>query len=409
MLLRITDGATTVVIHNDGGSTDDGLLGARYFPSTGDGDVATETITVVYGGSSSAVLEAIRDIKRLLSDASVRQSQPGNSRVYLEYQINSSDDVYRSEIVSGGDSWGDTKQLRQIYDSTVAGEFAVIIERMDFWEGPSSTIASGTIRNGTTSPYNALSLSDVPGSLPTPLSFTIENASGASVNGRNFYLNLDAFAGLTTNQHLLTPSTATVSWTDSTNHSNLSYPLSLSSAMTAKLAGKSINVVAAFSSIPTGSYVRAGLYLYYDGVYTLLNAAHEQYVHSSAALYNLGNLEIPKVTTAGLVVGVTIYSTVTSSATMVFAQIAPSANAMDLDSAYIWGTGEKLGYDAVENTPYYAVGSSNYSIVRASGGPLMAYPGRTNRLHLLFDESSAFNATRQSTIVVSCRPRRRTI
>lgn len=410
MLLRITDGTTTITLNNDGGSVSTGLIGARYFPITGDGETTTEPITVAFAGTSSNALSSIREIKRLLSDAKVRQTEMGNARVYLEYQISSSDSVYRSEIIDGRDDWGESKQLRQIYESDVAGELTLFIERLDWWEASASvSVGSATIRNGNTSPYNIVTLSTIPGSLPTPLSIECVNAAGATLNARSFYLNVDAFAGMTTNQHLLIPSTATVSWTGSTTHSSILYALPLSATILSKLAGKSINVIAAFSSITSGIYLRAGLYSSYGGVYAPLNTANEQYVVSSRTMFDLGTLEVPKVATGGLVVVITAYATVTGSATLSFAQVAPSSNAMKLEAAYTMAVGEKVGHDAIEDVAYFVSGGVNYPTVRKSGGPLFAYPGRTNRLHLLFDEHGSFNASRQMTVTVACRPRRRSI
>jgi hypothetical protein len=330
-------------------------------------------------------LTTIREVKRLLSDAKIRQTETGNNRVYLEYQINASDSVYRSEIINGRDDWGDSKGLRQIYNTVGAGETAFIIERLDYWEGPNTTLTNATIRNGNVSPYNALSLSAIPGSLPTPLAITVENGSGATLDARDFYFNVDAHAGLTGNQHLLIPT------------------------VSSKLAGKSINLIAAFSSIPTGCYIRAGLYTLFGGVYAPLNMASEIYSPGGKTIFDLGTLEIPNSAGGGLVVVISLYAPSTNSATLSFAQIAPSLNAMRLITAYTWAVGEKYTHDPVVDSAFFTSGGVNQMIVRRSGGPLLAYPGRTNRLHMLLAEYPSFSPNRQSIVSVSCRPRRQTI
>lgn len=409
MFLRVTDGATTITLHNDGGSVSSGLIGARYFPIAGDGATATETIRVAYSGASSDILTTIREVKRLLSDAKIRQTETGNNRVYLEYQINASDSVYRSEIINGRDDWGDSKGLRQIYNTVGAGETAFIIERLDYWEGPNTTLTNATIRNGNVSPYNALSLSAIPGSLPTPLAITVENGSGATLDARDFYFNVDAHAGLTGNQHLLIPSVPTANWTGSITHNSILWALPMSTTVSSKLAGKSINLIAAFSSIPTGCYIRAGLYTLFGGVYAPLNMASEIYSPGGKTIFDLGTLEIPNSAGGGLVVVISLYAPSTNSATLSFAQIAPSLNAMRLITAYTWAVGEKYTHDPVVDSAFFTSGGVNQMIVRRSGGPLLAYPGRTNRLHMLLAEYPSFSPNRQSIVSVSCRPRRQTI
>jgi hypothetical protein len=214
---------------------------------------------------------------------------------------------------------------------------------------------------------------------------------------------------MTTNEHLLIPATATVNWTGSVGHNSILYALPLSSTVAGKLAGKSISVIAGFSAISAGIYLRAGLYLLYGGVYTPINLSNEQYVESSRLLFDLGTLEVPKVANGGLVIVISAYSSATGSATLALAQVAPATNAMNLAAGYTWAAGEKIGYDAIEDMPYFATGGINYATLRKSGGVPMAYPGRSNRLHLLFDEFGAYNQSRQSTVVVTCRPRRSTI
>jgi hypothetical protein len=404
MLLRITNGTTTLTLHSDSGTPATGLYGARYIPTEGDGAMVTETIDVVFGGTPANILASMSTVKRLLSEAAATD-------VYLEYTLIDGGTVYRSPIISGSVVWSDDRLKRQFHATTTAGECAVILTRKDYWEGDEETLGDGLIVNGTSSPYNAITLSNfaVSGSnLPVPVTVTMQNESDADLVAPTIYLNMDSFGGVTTNQHLCATGAGAVSWS-----ANLVYGLNplwyitVPDALIAKYAGKDVHVLATFTSFSTPLYLRAGLSSLYDSIYQRIQIGSEAYT-INRELINLGTLQFPKSATAGLRVSISGYSVPSGSATLAFVQLMPAAGAVRLDVSHEWQQDDYIIYD--ENGSVYDNGTTQYSNVRKSGGPLMAWPGRTNRLSVLFEESGGnYNATRQTNVTVTARPRRSTV
>lgn len=401
MILRITNGVTTLILHSDSGTPALGLYGARYFPSKGDGVTVTETIDVVFSGISDGVLTAMSTVQRLLSEAAI-------TPVYLEYSLVSGATVYRSPVVSGRVVWSAERQNRQFWDTTTTGECAIIVTREDFWESTvETTLVDGAgITNGTASPYNALALGAVGGDLPAPVSVWLQSNNGADVLARAVYLNMDSFAGLTTNQHLVTSGSGAQSWGAGLTYNQLLWTMTPSSAVVAKLAGKAVSVIAAFSVLPSDMYLRASLYSLYDGVYQQIAVGVERYANGQL-LIDLGALQFPAAAHSGLVVAVTGYRAAAGSATLSFVQLMPAKGAIRLDVTHEWKFQEEIV--SRSDAAYYDTGTAQYSNVSRAGGPLMAWPGRTNRLTVLMGESAAYNASRQMIVTVKARPRRSTV
>lgn len=401
MILRMTNGTTTVILHSDSGTPATGLYGARYFPSRGDGLTVTETIDVVFSGISDGVLSAMSTVQRLIAEAATVP-------VYLEYALVPGATVYRSPIVSGRVVWSTERQNRQFHATTTSGECAIALTREDFWESTTeTTLMDGiSILNGTTSPYNALTLGTVTGDLPTPVSVELQSNNGADLLARNVYLNMDSFAGMTTNQHLVTSGSGARTWGAGLAYNNLLWTMTPSATVVAKLAGKAVSVIAAFSSVPGDMYLRAALYSLYDGVYQQIAVGVEQYTNGQL-LIDLGTLQFPAAAHSGLIVNVSGYRAAAGSATLSFVQLMPAKGAVRLAVTHEWKFQESVIYRP--DTSFYDTGTAQYSNVSRAGGPLMAWPGRTNRLSVLVGESAAFNASRAWVATVTARPRRSTV
>ena len=400
MLLRITNGVTTVVLHNDDGTPATGLYGVRYFPSENDGNEVTETIDIVFNGTPDQVLSATSSIRRLLSEAA-------DQDVYLEHSLGGGYDTYRSPVVSGRILWSPERPRREFWRSTTAGEAALIVTRKDYWEGPEASLVDGVgaIKNGTSSPYNAVSFT-VGGNLPTPVTVELQSNTVSDLLTRAVYLNMDSFAGLTTNQHLVTSGSGAKSWGAGLTYNQLLWTMTPSSTVVSKLAGKAVSIIAAFSSLPSDMYLRASLYSLYDGVYQQIATGVERYANSQL-LIDLGTLQFPTAAHSGLVVAVTGYRALAGSATLSFVQLMPAKGAVRLDVTHEWKYTENIIYRP--DAAYYDTNSAQYSNVSRAGGPLLAWPGRTNRLSVLMGESAAYNASRDTYVTVKARPRRSTV
>lgn len=408
MLLRITNGSASVVLHYDGGSPAFGLLGAIYIPTEGDGATVTETIEIAFGGVSDSIISAMTTVRHLLAQAEEAQINPGLPRVYLEYALYGTT-TWRSELTGGKLVWSTDRQQRRLYETTAAGQLGVIITRLDYWEGPQQALTeSASILNGTTSPYNAMTLTAPNGDLPTPVYVEMVNQN-ATNNARNFHLTMDSFAGLTTNQHLLTTGAGAKSWGSAVTHNNLMWTLTIPNAVVAKLTGFDINVAAAFSSLPNNIYVRATLYSLVSGsLYIPLSNGGEKF-SSDRKLLNLGALQFPRLINGNLVVVISVYSTVAGSATLAFAQITPARGGVRVRLDDEWISNDAIIYDGANDGAWYDAGTGRYPTASSEGGPLMAWPGRTNRLYILFDEYGSFTPSRNLAVSVYARPRRRTL
>jgi hypothetical protein len=402
MLLRITNGTTTITLNDNSVAVASSTKWARYVPTEGDGVTVTETIEMVFDDLNTNILTAAQDIRRLLQEATEHNA----ATVYLEYRETDAGDVQRSPVLSGKLVWSPDMRKRNFSDPAPILEAAIIVTREDYWEGVEASIGSTTIRNGTTSPYNVVSLTTLPGNLPTPIKVTLSNQNGADLDTRNLYLAVDSFAGVTSSTHLIAG--GAVSWTGAQTHNILQYTLTVPAAVISGNAGNAIHVLAAFSAVPSSIYMRASLYSLFEGVYEAVNHGAEVYL-TGQKLVNLGVLEVPKKVTGGLVLAISVYAGATGSATLTFAQVVPAKGAVHLTMGYEWDASDVVAYDGPEDAAYYVSGGTLYPIVRKTGGPLMVWPDRTNRLHVLFDEGTAFDPSRQTSVVVTARPRRSTV
>lgn len=399
MLLRITDGITTITLNDDGGPESVPFVGAVYFPrDPGGADTVTETASVGFSGSVASLRININDVERMFSQASNRNAPD----TFVEYRPTDDGDIYRSPLTSDSRIvWSEDKSARQMGQTTTSGELGMLMVRAAWWEGPVTTLANGTTKNGTASPGNYLTLTAPAGTLPTPIKVQIINAAGVSLSPVDYYLNVDTYIGMTANQHLLT-SSVTVGAVK---------VFEIPAAVLLQWAGQDAQIIVAIStSSPTDFYMYANMYVTIGGTYLQVARGGDHYI-SGRKLIDLGSLPLPPGGDANInvAIGIGVYPTTVTN-TITFVQIMPADNAVNLRQiGYLIAVGGGVVEDGREGRSYSIASGNKYEIVRRSGGPLMAYPDRTNRLTLLFDEGSAFNATRNMTVTVTARPRRGTI
>lgn len=407
MLLRITDGTTTVTYSANTGSPTFGLAGAIYIPTEADDLTVTETAEIVYNGPSASIISAMTNTRRLLAQAAERLVNSAIPVVYVEYSIADGLPAWRSILHGGRVVWPTERQERQLQNTYATGTMGLVITRLNYWEGPQEALLeSAGINNGTLG--NAVNLTAPSGDQPAPITVEIVNQNPDN-DARNFYLTLDSFAGLTGSNHLLTSGAGAKSWAGAVTHNFLQWVLPISDAVTAKLTGYDVNIMGAFSSLSAGVYLRATLYSLVDGsLYVPLSNGGEKYA-SDHKLHNLGTLQFPKLINGNLVVAITVYSTTAGNGTLLFGQLTPARNAVHIESTGEWTSNDAILYDGANDTAWYDSGSGRYPSASARGGPLAAWPGRTNRLFVLYDEFSAFSPSRSLALSVWTRPRRKTL
>lgn len=411
MLLRLTDGTTTIVIHNDGGSVATGLLGAIYIPKPGTGDSVAETATVTFSGTSSQVITTLNSIEAMLRRGAESMQNPALPKIYAEYKHGANATVYRSRIIGGRLEFPENRSLRNLAGTTTAGQVAMILERVPYWEAPVDTLGTDVLRNGDASPFNRLALNAPQGTMPAPVKVQIENTSGATLNSRMFYLAMDNSIGISGSTHLINGGSTT--WGVNLTHSTRLHTLDIPNSIISGAKGQRMSIIAAFTSlVETNLYLKASLWTSYSGVYVPTGVEGGEVLVNGRKLINLGALPVPPdgSSTDGLAVALTGFSANAGSSTLDFLQVVPAKNAMRIEqTSYGLGVNESHIWDGIENELYHLSGSARRAILRKSGGPLMVHPGQSNRLFMLFDEGNSYTASRQMTVTVSYRARYSTI
>lgn len=405
MLLRITDGTTTITLNDDDGTATAPLVGARYFPrDPGNEATVTETADVVFDGSNSVLKTQVNHIERLLAQA----SQFKRPTVYVEYHHGITGYTQRSPLVGGRVVWNEERIWRQVYASPTTGELAVIWERANYWEGPDTFLALTSLRNGNATPYNSVTFTPE-GTLPAPLRVQMTNNNGIGLWTDKFYLTVDHILGLGSSESFLAGGTTV--WSEAIDHDTRLFTLPIPDSLLTKAQGEEMQVLAAFSVLSSGLYLRASLYTSIGGIYQRVAAGNEREV-GFKRLLNLGTLPVPpggKATTDMALV-LSGYMASGGSATLEFVQLTPARHAVELTQiGYQLTNGDAILEDSLNEQAYYTDGGNQWDIVQRSGGPLLAQPGVTNRLHLLFDEGISINPSRSMLVNVNYRPRRATI
>lgn len=437
MQLRLTNGTTTVSLSGTAP-----VLGCAYVPQPPASDVlrsaamgldgeslvtfsrrnVTESAVVVLEGTAASVLSTITAVERLFAETGERVRTGLGPRVFVEFQTHTGADWYRSEIFQGVVAWPDNPARASLDASTNALEMRLAWERTWYWEGPSTALqwvnqgAPGTplssvsITNGDTGTNeNNAQVYQVLGDVPTPLVLQIANSSGASLSVPTGYLMLDnGLVGLAKDQNFLGGGTWT--WGSAIDHATFAINVSVPDAVLQKTQGRHFRILAAFSGISSGVYVRANVQHYVNPIRVRLDSGNEVYVPSSGAkLVDLGVLALPpggNVATTGVEIGLSFYYPAAGSATLSFLHLAPASGARKVEQlGFGWSNGDAWVDDGLEGIAYYASGGTRYPILRPSGPPLLLLPGRTNVLRALIAEAG-FTATRTFTVSGSYRPRR---
>lgn len=407
-MLQLTDGVTTVTL--SGGTSP--ILACDYFPQppTRNGDSyedVTETATVIMEGTASAIVGAVNSIERLLGWAATNKRP--DRRIFLLHSV-AGQATYRSEVLNGRVVWDSNALYRRLPSSGVtAAQVAVVWKRRYYWEANSETALTGyTIANDGNG--NFFSWSGVNGTLPAPVRIALTNANGTAIPSRRFYIHNDVANVFGADLPVLVPGTAASSWTGSSAHNVLRWPLAIPSQIASKLQGERYRLLAAFSSLPSNVYVRASVYAEIGGVYMLLQSGGDV-LSTGLQLLDLGAFHLPpagNVGTASLVVVLTIYATASGSATLLAVQLAPSEPALTLRQiGFNLPAGASVVYDGMEDAAWLALPERSPAV--EAQGELLLHPNQNNKIRILFDEETVYAPTRQLQVAGAYRPRKLTV
>lgn len=441
MQLRVTDGTTTVDL---AGATT-GIRGVTYFPQPGDGqETVSETAEVIGAGTAAQIRSAANDLERLLGTARRRRASGLGVRVFVEYKPVTGDSLYRSELYGGRIVWSDDPGARRLKESSPVVRYGLLLERAPWWEGPETELAlssSGTgaaatggkaiTNNGSA---NWLQAATVDGTLPAPVRLRLAQTTNQSLFHTRLYIGVNAFGDPTTFGHMLQGEAQEAGYgTDS----------ALANASGGQINTVTINTTGAYKAAwllpttmtaaggrwfrllmrnyPVGSGLRVTMRarLFDSTGLNQLWEGPEIAWDGSQEIIDFGAIPVPPGgwhTSFGAVMLKIWMVKDTGSTTCAIDYIAllptdagryiyVAGGAFTLNSVFV--------IDDIEGVTYAEHGGVATPTLMPSGGPLLVFPGATNRFVIVTHAGSATSpvdaATHAYTGRMYYRPRRSTI
>ena len=269
MLLRITDGTTTLTLSGSGT-----YIGATYFPASQSGaERIGESVPVILEGTDSAIRTAVQDIQQLLR-AAANRDKTLTARYFVEFRPVDSGDIFRAELFGGDANYSQVPAERSLYNATSTVRVTVTWERAGRWEGPEEEMYLSSSSQSERTGGVSLSINDnagtpnwcgiasarVKGTQPAPIRLRITNSSGSGLAWRNFYIGVNAYSTPGSADLWLLGSEATggatASWPAGTGHSALQWLIPLNATLLGQTQGRTFRVIAAFDSISSTSAMR---------------------------------------------------------------------------------------------------------------------------------------------------------
>jgi hypothetical protein len=424
MLLRLTDGTTTLTLSGSGT-----YLGATYFPDSRPGDARiTETFPLTLEGTESAIRGAVQDIEQLFAAARNRD-RALTARVFAEFRPIDSGDILRAEVFDGSVSWSQVPAERSMYATLSTVRINVTWERAAGWEGPEeelylSSYAATDVQGGVniynndnasgTPNWVGIAANRVKGTRPAPIRLRITNNSGSSLAWRNFFIGINAYSAPASADVWLLGSEATggatASWSSSVGHNSLQWLIPFSNTLLGQTQGRTFRIIGAFTSVSSdaSTALRASVGAYVSSVYTPNRFGPERV--GAGRLIDFGEFPIPpggyNVANASAAMAITARASgVGGGGTLDFVMLMATDSYRRLRQiGYNTANAESLEDDGIEGGAYILSGSNRYPIIRAAGPPLMVYPERVQRMYILFDEDGVFTPGRLSTVRAWYRP-----
>ena len=421
MLLRITDGTTTLTLSGSGV-----YLGATYFPtSQANASRIAETVPVILEGTDSTIRAAVQDIQQLLR-AAANRDKTLTARYFVEFRPVDSGDIFRAELFGGDANYSQAPAERSLYNATSTVRVTVTWERAPKWEGPEEEmyISSSALSertggvtlsindNAGTPNWVGIASARVKGTQPAPIRLRITNSSGTGLAWRNFYIGNNAYSTPGSADLWLLGSEATggatASWPAGTGHSALQWLIPLNATLLGQTQGRTFRVIGAFTSISSTSAMRASVGPYVGGVFDFGRIGMER--QNVGGVIDLGEFALPpggyNVANAAVALAITARSpSLSGGGTLDFVMLMPTDSYRRLrQNAYSIPNGDSIEDDGIEGGTYWLSGSSRYPTVRASGAPLMVFPERDQRIYIMADENGAWTAGRAITVRAWYRP-----
>jgi len=394
----------------------------------------SESISIrIHDAASKATIQTrIRDIEKLFMTAQTRIINGFGPKVYLQVILDGiASETWQSEIVGGNVAVADGTLTEW---STLGTNIILDIERKYYWELDTDQALSITNYVPTTATAvsiwndhdkNFFKFSGIAGSLPTPMKIQIKNNGSALDGGQRIYISNNVFNDPDAFDPYLTDAdldkgTAADSWGSSTHDSpNPRWGWDIGASVLADCAGGYFRILAAYSSMAPDFYLKASLYTTIGGtLYVRTIEGDEVYVGDAVGsgyeLIDLGALPIPAgdlVSASSVGVGITARDSASGNATIEFVQIMSVTSYRKLKrTGYSIATGGIICTDnGIDGTVYAGSDSARENIILEYNKPIYAWPGRTNKVSILFDLGTNFLVNHETEIRAWVRPRRLTL
>ena len=457
MILRLTDGTTTITLSGGSGV----YLGATYFPGTpneagtrtqrtqDEGELlsgvrlqnVTDSAEVILEGTGPDIRVAVNAINSMLQDA-----RTGRRTIYAEYDPHNGT-PWRMRVFSGRPvAWSSNPNRRRLDGATNTVAVQVIWERAPYMEGPETELpisarnqAAATggqiIRNqyapaGSYGNWVQVASTYIEGDLPAPVRLELQNTSGADLWYRNFYFAVNAksaasFAhfiqgedrrtGLGTTQNLGSASGG--QYVQATFTSSYYLMWDLAASLVQNAAGRRFKLLcrfAGFGPVGGGIYVQPEL-RDADGL-TILWRGDELALpeSSTSAIIDLGrSMPLPPSGNPNnwspLVLALKFRCATSTTVSLDYIQLTPTDSYRKIvqRATQVTDTDTVID-DSIDNTAYWLESSTGnrYDVYAVPPQRLRIIPGRANRIYALWDEGTSSNIANQFTVRLYYRPRR---
>ena len=390
----------------------------------------TETISLlIRGANPAAVRTTLQTLEQLMDRARQRAVGWGRARTYLQAQLASEADTWRSEILAG--QVVVTDPLGDVWKNSL--EVELVITRRHFWEGPETALHMSSVATAeTTDPvvwhngadnvsgernYAHIAANRVTGVLPTPLKLKLVLTGSTQDGLSNIWIgntvwmdpaNLDPILLGSQAAGGASHSWATDAWT--TTHS-----WTIPTATQTDFAGQMVRPLVAWSTRPNAATVQRGQVTITLGGIAFVVWQNDLIQEGPGAVRDYGPMPLPPAGLAGvgstLAVRLQMRRTGGDNVTAHSLHLMPSGHGVLRHlqmTGFNFGTGVAFVDDGIEDTITALDGTDAYAIVRAYHAPVHVWPGRINRLRMLVSKT-VWAAGVGWTAQAWFRPRRLTV
>ena len=439
-VISVTDGTTTITFN-----AASGYQVEEYDPRVAENErgvraaTIAETLQIYITGSSGAQVQTrLAALERLLLAVTNRALTGVGPRVYLQLQLDSDAQTWRTELVDA--RLEPVEQALRLWPNNVAS-FQFFILRESFWEGALTQLPL-TNGNGTNNTsgltiwnhddsgaghdnYVQIAAASVAGTIPAPVMVELTNSTGSAQTYETIWMATNAFCDPANLTHSLEAESIVVSGNydsigsnaDSSNGQYVVKSISgtyrqffdLSAALLADTMGHDFHLLARFRNAGT-MYVRPSIWDA-SGAVQLRAGDETEFTITTNQLVDLGVLPFPPggYGTAYGAQRLSLYyrPTGTISVQLDSFLLFPAIAFRRLTPIGSVANGAKITDDPIEDRAYLTASSVDTPAVVRRSSPVMVWPNTLQRIYFAWG-ISAHTAPIDQTFTVKAwyRPRR---